>query len=174
MQRLLVPATATGRPTAVITGIVCSVVVLAAASLAVLAGCGGEERLSREAFSDRLQSIGQEGSERWGRLAERAGDLKPGQPLPADVEQPMRELVEFQRQAVRELEELNPPKDAEEEVETLIEALRERTETFEQVLVARRFTPRQSDQVTRSGDRIDAAFEQLRAQRFLPTVEEHE
>lgn len=174
MKRLLVPATAPGRPTAVSTGTLCSLVVLAAATLAVLAGCGGEERLSREAFSDRLQRIGQEGSERWGRLAERAGDLKPGQSLPADVERPMRELVEFQRQAVRELEELNPPKDAEDEVETLIEALRERSETFEQVLLARRFTPRQSDQVTRSGEQIDVAFERLRKEGFLLAVEEHE
>lgn len=172
MKRLLVSATATGRPTAVVTSIVSSLIVLAA-GLAVLAGCGGQERLSREAFSDRLQSIDRRGSERWGRLAERAGDLKPGQPLPADVEQPMRSLVEFQRQAVRELEELNPPEDAEEEVETLIEALRERTETFEQVLVARRFTPRQFDRVTRSGDLIDVAFEQLRKEGFLPAVEEH-
>jgi hypothetical protein len=174
MKQLLVPPAATARPTAVITRNFCSLIVLAAASLAVLAGCGGEERLSREAFSDRLQSIHRQGSERWGRLAERTGDLKPGQPLPAEADRPMRKLVEFQRQAVGELEVLNPPKSAEEEVETLIEALRERTDTFEQVLVARRFTPRQFDRVTRSGDQIDVAFGQLRNEGFLPVGEEHE
>jgi hypothetical protein len=173
MKRLVVPATATGRSTAV-TGIACSLIVLAVASLAVLAGCGGEQRVSREEFSDRLQSIDRRGSERWGRLAERAGELKPGQPLPADVMQPMKELIECQRQAAGELEELNPPREAEDEVEKLIEALRERTETFEHVIVAGRFTRQQFDQITRSGDKIDVAFEQLRKEGFLPAVEEHE
>lgn len=53
-------------------------IVLVAASLGGAAGCGGEERLSREEFSERLQSIDQRGGERWGRLAQRAKDLKPG------------------------------------------------------------------------------------------------
>jgi hypothetical protein len=135
-------------------------IVLASAGLGLLAGCGGE-RLSREEFSDRLEIIGRRGSEHWGRLAERADELRPGRPLPTDVEQPMRELVEFQRETVGELEELNPPEGAEEEIETLISALRERTETFEQIIEAGRFTPRQSARITASGNRIDAAFQQL-------------
>jgi hypothetical protein len=149
-------------------------IVLAAASLGVVAGCGGEEGLSREEFSERLQSIGQRGGERWGRLAQRAEDLKPDQPLPIDVKQPMRELVEFQREATAELEELNPPDEAQEEVEKLIAALRERTETFEQVIQAGRFTRQDFDQITESGDKINEAFEQLREEGFLPRVDEHE
>jgi hypothetical protein len=150
------------------------VIVLAAASLGVVAGCGGDEGLSREEFSERLQSIDQRGGERWGRLAQRAADLKPDQPLPADVTQPMRELVEFQRQATAELAELNPPEDAEEEVEKLIKALRDRTEVFEQVLEAGRFTRQDFDQITESGDKIDEAFEQFREKGFLPEADEHE
>jgi hypothetical protein len=149
-------------------------IVLVAASLGVVAGCGGEERFSREEFSEHLQSIDQRGGERWGRLAQRAADLKPDQPIPADVEQPMRELVEFQRQAADELEELNPPDEAEEEVEELIAALRDRTEIFERAIEAGRFTKRDSDQITESGDRIDEAFEQLRKEGFLPEADEHE
>jgi hypothetical protein len=148
--------------------------VLVAASLGGATGCGGEERLSREEFSERLQSIGQRGSERWGRVAAGAADLRPDQSFPADVKQPMRELVEFQQQAVTELAELNPPQEAEEEVEMLIEALRERTEAFEQAIEAGRFTRRDFEQITESGDKIDEAFEQLRAERFLPEADEHE
>lgn len=148
--------------------------VLAAASLATVPGCGGEERLSREDFSARIQSIGERGGELWGRLAQRAKGLKPDQPLPADVKQPMRELVEFQRQAVEELEALNPPEDAEEPVEMLIEALRERTKIFEHAIAVGRFTPRESDQITNAGDKIDEAFQQLRDKGFLPKVEEHD
>ena len=148
--------------------------VLAAASLGAVAGCGGEERLSREEFSDRLQSMSQEGGERWGRLAHVAADLEPDQALPADVKQPMTDLVEFQRQATAELAELDPPEEAEEEVEMLIEALRERTVAFEQAIAAGRFTQRQSEQITQSGDKIDEAFEQLRKEGFLPEADEHE
>lgn len=173
MKCLLVPAIASRRPGA-FTGLRFFAIVLAAASLGVAAGCGGDERLSRGEFSDHLQSIGQRGSERWGRVAQRAKDLKPGQPVPADVKQPMSELVDFQRQAVAELEELNTPEGADEEVETLMEALRERTEAFEQALESGRFTRRQFDQITEAGEKINLAFEQLRKEGFIPKVEEHE
>jgi hypothetical protein len=149
-------------------------IVLMAAGLGGAAGCGGEERLSREEFGERLQSIDQRGGERWGRLAQVAADLEPDQALPADVKQPMTDLVEFQRQAADELEELNPPQEAEEEVEELIAALRDRTEVFEQVIEAGRFTRRDFGQITESGDKIDEAFEQLRKEGFLPEADEHE
>jgi hypothetical protein len=148
-------------------------IVLMAAGLGGAAGCGGEERLSREEFGERLQSVDQRGGERWGRLAQVAADLEPDQALPADVKQPMTDLVEFQRQAAAEFVELNPPEEAEEEVEMLIEALRDRTEVFEQALEAGRFTRRDSVQITESGDRIDEAFEQLRKEGFLPEADEH-
>jgi len=149
-------------------------IVLMAAGLGGATGCGGEERLSREEFGERLQSIDQRGGERWGRLAQVAADLEPDQALPADVKQPMKDLVEFQRQAVAELAELNPPEEGEEEVEMLIEALRDRTEVFEQALEAGRFTQRQSEQITQAGEKIDVAFEQLRKEGFLPEADEHE
>jgi hypothetical protein len=148
--------------------------VLAAASLATVPGCGGEERLSREDFSARIQSIGERGGELWGRLAQRAQNLEPDQPLPADVKQALTDLVDFQEQAVEELEALNPPEDAEEPVEMLVEALRERTETIEQAIEAGRFTQQKSDQLTQSGEKIDEAFEQLRKEGFLPEADEHE
>jgi hypothetical protein len=148
--------------------------VMAVASLGAVAGCGGEERPSRDAFSDRLQSIDEQGGERWGRLAQQAQDLKPDEPFPADVKQALADLVEFQEQAVAELEGLTPPEAAEESVEMLIEALRERTEIFEQVIEAGRFTQQDFDRVSQSGEDIDQAFEQLRERGFLPAADEHQ
>ncbi|MGH3012885.1 MAG: hypothetical protein ACRDLZ_01400 [Gaiellaceae bacterium] len=150
------------------------VTVVSVAVLGGVAACGGDERLSPEEFTDRLQSIDKRGGELWGRLAQRAEDLEPNEPLPADVKQALTELVEFQEQAAAELEGLNPPDDAEEPAEMLIEALRERTETFEQVIEAGRFTPQSFDRVTQSGEKIDRAFEQLREEGFLSIADEHE
>jgi len=151
-----------------------ALVIMLAAGLGVVAGCGGEKRLARENFSDRLQSIDRRGSERWGQLAQRAADLKPGQPVPADVEQRLKELVEFQRQAVSELERLSAPEDAGEAVEMLIDALRERTATFEQAIDAGSFSPRMFGQITQSGEKINEAFKRLRNDGFLPQEEAHE
>jgi hypothetical protein len=148
--------------------------VLAAAVLGVVAGCGDEERLSREDFRMRLQGIDERGGELWGRLAQRAENLKPGEPLPADVKQAIRELVDFQNLAAAELEGLNPPEEAEEPVKMLIAALRTRTETFGQAMETGHFTKQGSGRVTQSGEEIDRAFEQLRAEGFLATADEHE
>lgn len=149
--------------------------VLVAASLGTgtVTGCGGEERLSREEFSDRLQTIDERGGELWARLAEHAEDIGPGEPLPADVKPALTALIEFQEQATAELEALNPPEGAEEPVAMLIEALRKRTETFEQVIEAGRFTERGFQRVTQSGEEIDQASQQLRAKGLGATADVH-
>lgn len=148
--------------------------IVLAAGLGLVTGCGVEDRLSREEFSQRLHSIDQQGDEVYGRVADRAADLQPDQPLPADIKQPLSELVEFQRQAATELEAINPPAGAEKAVEMLTEALHERTETMEQAIEAGRFTRTEFDHVTESGEKIDEAFAQLRNQGFLPEADEHE
>lgn len=150
-------------------------IVLAAASLGGLAACGGEERLAREEFSDRLQSIDRRESEQFGRLAKQATRLKPDRPLPDEVKQGMREFAAGLRRAADELDELNPPEGAEEVTETLIEALRERADGFEQAAREERITLRQLEEqgsITKAGDKIDRAFEQLRGEGFLPEVPE--
>jgi hypothetical protein len=148
--------------------------VLAAALLSGVAGCGGEDRLSREEFSDRIQSIDERGGELWGRLAEGAQDLEPGELLPAGIKTALAQLVEFQKQAAAELEGMNPPDEAAAPLEMLTAALRERTETFEQVIEAGHFTEQDFERVTQAGGAIDRAFEQLRSEGFLTTADEHE
>jgi hypothetical protein len=144
---------------------------LAAASLGALAGCGGEERLSREEFGDRLQSIKQRESARFERLAQRVMRLEPNQPLPDDVKQAMRDVAGGNRRAAGELDELKPPEDAEEETRSLIEALRERADGFEQAARKEQITLRELEEeptITRAGERIDRAFERLGKEGFLP------
>jgi hypothetical protein len=150
-------------------------VVLVTATLGAAAGCGGgEERLSREEFGDRVQSIAEQGGELWRRLAERAQDLQTDERLPGDIVQALEELVEFQEQTVTELETLTPPEAAEEPVEMLTEALRKRTESIKKVIAAGHFTEQDSDRVTQAGEEIDEAFEQLRAGGFLPATDDHQ
>lgn len=145
--------------------------VLAAAGLVALAGCGDEERLSREEFKDRLQSIDRRESERFERLAQRVMRLKPDQLLPDDVKEGMRDVAAGNRRAADELDELNPPKDAEDATGGLIEALRERADAFAQAAREQRISLRQLEEegsTTKAGEKIDRAFERLRREGFLP------
>jgi hypothetical protein len=145
-------------------------IVLAAAGVGALAGCGDDDRPSRDAFSDRLQSIDGQGSTRYERLAEQAMRLKPDQPLTDELKQGMRQYSRVLVRAADQLDELNPPSDAEDETATLTEALRERADAFEQAARKPGVTLRQLEQQgagTEAGEKIDRAFEQLRKQGFL-------
>lgn len=149
-------------------------IVLAAAGLAVVSGCGGGDRLSQEEFSKRMERIHQQGGELWGRLAEQAGDLKPDQPLPATIREPMNAMADFQRSTAEELEQLAVPRGADEEVQEFIDALRERTRIFDQATEVGKLTQQDFERLTQAGEKIDAALQQLRAEGFLPRVDEHE
>lgn len=148
--------------------------IVLAAGLGMTAGCVRDERLSNAEFSDRLQQIHQEGSEHWGRLAEQAEDLQPGDPITGELEQVISELIAFQRRAADQLGAPTAPATAEEDVEMLRAALQERTEALEEALEAQRFTVEQFDRITEAGDRIAAALSQLRDKGFLANAEDHD
>ena len=151
--------------------------VLAAAGMATLAACGGDERLSRDAFRDHLQSIERWGSTRYERLARQAMRLRPDQPLTAEVKRGMRQYARGLARAADRLGELNPPEPAEKETANLIEALRQRASGFEQAARKPRTTLRELERersTTRAGERIDRAFEQLREDGFLMISPDHE
>jgi hypothetical protein len=145
-------------------------IALATAGLAVLAACGDQERLSRDAFNDRLQSIGRHGSASYERLEKLALRLKPDQPLTREVKQAMRRYAAGLARFADRLEELNPPEAAEQDTATLVEALRERASAFQQAArqeqTALGALERQGS-ITEAGERIDRAFEQLRQDGFL-------
>jgi hypothetical protein len=145
-------------------------IVLAAACVAVLPACGGDERLSRGAFEERLQSVERWGGTRYERLSEQAMRLRPDQPLTDEVKRSMRRYAHGLARAADRLDSLNPPRPAEQETAKLIKALRERASGFEQAARKQRTTLRDlegEDSITRAGDRIDRVFEQLREDGFL-------
>ena len=151
-------------------------IVLAAAGLAALAACGGDERLSRDAFGDRLQSIERWGSTRYEGLVRQALRLSPDQPLTAEVKRGMRQYAQGIARAADQLGELNPPEPAEKETTILIEALRQRASGFEQAARKHRTTLRELERersTTQAGERIDRAFEQLREEGFLKISPDH-
>jgi exonuclease VII large subunit len=152
-------------------------IALAAVALSALAACGDEERLSREAFDDRLESIDRQGSERYARLEDLARSLKPDQPLTQEVKLAMRRYAAGLSRLADRLEEITPPVSAERATATLVDALRERASAFQQAAQQERTTlsalERQGS-VTNAGDGIDRAFEQLRQAGFSNGGGSHE
>lgn len=149
---------------------------LVAAGLGALAGCGRDEPLSRQEFRGSLQRIKQREGARFNHLAQRALRLKPNQALPGDVKQAMQDAAEGNRRAAEELDELEPPEDAEQDTHTLIEALRQRADGFERAARRKRITLGELEEersITRAGETIDRAFERLRKQGFLPEEDDH-
>jgi hypothetical protein len=145
-------------------------IALAAAGLAVLAACGDQGRLSRDAFNDRLQSIDRQGSASYERLEKLALRLNPDQPLTREVKLAIRRYAAGLARFADRLEELNPPEAAEQDTATLVEALRERASAFQQAARQQQTTLRALDpqgSITKAGERIDRAFEQLRQDGFL-------
>ena len=145
-------------------------IALAAAGLVAVVGCGGEERLTRDGFADRLQSVDRQGSARYERLAQQATRLKPDQPLTEQVKRGTRQYAGALARAADQLDQLDPPSGAEDETATLTEALRQRAESYERAARKQPITLRQLEQQrpsTKAGEKIDRAFEQLREEGFL-------
>jgi len=151
-------------------------IVLTAAGLAALAACGGDQRMSRDAFEDRLQAIERWGSMRYRRLTEQALRLRPDQPLTDEVKQAMSRYAQGLARAADQLDDINPPQPAEKGTAMLIEALRDRASGFERAARKQRTTLRELERersTTRAGERIDRAFEQLREDGFLTISPDH-
>lgn len=158
------------------TGLRWMLIVLTAAGLAALAACGGDQRMSRDAFEDRLQAIERWGSMRYGRLTEQALRLRPDQPLTDEVKQAMSRYAQGLARAADQLDDINPPQPAEKGTAMLIEALHDRASGFERAAHKERTTLRELERersTTQAGERIDRAFEQLREDGFLTISPDH-
>jgi hypothetical protein len=152
------------------------IVLTATAGLAALAGCGADQRLSREAFEDRLQAIERWGSMRYARLTEQALRLRPDQPLTDEVKQAMSRYARGLARAADQLDDVDPPQPAEKGTAMLIEALQQRARGFERAAHKQRTTLRALERersTTQAGERIDRAFEQLREDGFLTISPDH-
>lgn len=151
-------------------------IMLTIAGLAALAACGGDQRLSRDAFEDRLQGIERWGSTRYAGLTEQALRLRPDQPLTNEVKRAMSRYAQGLARAADQLDDINPPQPAEKGTAMLIEALRERASGFERAAHKQRTTLRElarERSTTQAGEQIDRAFEQLREDGFITISPDH-
>jgi len=148
-------------------------IMLAAGALGALAGCGDDdERLSREEFSEQLQSIIGEPSSAFARLAQKGAKLRPADVLSEEFKAQIGAVGKTMREAADELEELNPPEDAEEQTQELIDAIEERADAFEQTAGEENITLREFAPTLRaSGEKVDRALEAMRRSGYLPKAE---
>ena len=146
-------------------------IVLAGSALGVAAGCGGEDDdgASQEDFSTELQRVIEEPRAAFAQLAEKGEKLKPSDVLSAELKAELGSVGETMGEAADELEQLDPPEDAAEEVQALIDALDDRAEGFEQAAAEDRITLREFAPTLReSGARVDQALAALREAGYLP------
>jgi hypothetical protein len=153
--------------------------VAAAIALAALAACGGANGNAggEEGFKERVASILEAASSRYGELAERAANVNPNAPLADDFKAQMRAVAGGDRQAADELEALTP-----RQVRTALlihqlgAALRARAGAFEHAAGATTITLRQLEEegsITEAGNRLDRVLQQLREAGFVADEQPH-
>lgn len=101
-----------------------SVAVCALAAILVLAGCGGQERLSKPEYEQRVRSLYASVQE-----AFRATAVGPTEDLAARVEKAQEAL----RKAADQLDKAAPPKEVEGENEEIVEGMRRYADDLDQV-----------------------------------------
>jgi TolA-binding protein len=87
-------------------------------ALVLLAGCGGGHRLSKQAYGQKVQTVYIGIKQAFAGSNTKLGSL---QELAARVHVVQKEL----RKAASELDDLTPPKDVQEQNETLVKAMRD-------------------------------------------------
>lgn len=102
------------------------------ATLAVLAGCGGDDRLSGEEFSAELQEADRNVSAAFERVFETIGDAREGETVAEPTREAAIQAAETEREAADALDELTPPEDAEEATDELVEQARAQADAIEE------------------------------------------
>lgn len=102
---------------------------------AVLAGCGGDTRLSREAYVARADAICTAGQERL-RAIPRPRNLFDG----AELQRYAREAADVLQREVDELRELKPPEEGEATVERMLASVQGAIDTARELQESRQVT----------------------------------
>jgi hypothetical protein len=151
----------------------------AAIAVAALAACGGAkggDDDGEEGFKERLASIVEQASSRYGELGERAGSVNPNAPLADDFKAQLRAVASGDRRAADEIEALTAPQAAAELIQQLGAALRARAGALERAAGETTITLQQLEEegsITQAGEQIDRALQQLREAGFLPDEQPH-
>jgi hypothetical protein len=153
--------------------------VAAAIAVAALAACSGAkgDNHQEEGFEERLASIVEATSSRYGELGERAGGLNPNAPLADDFKAQMRAVAVGDRRAADEIEALTPPEAAAELVQQLETALRARAGSLEQAAGPTTITLQRLEEegsITEAGEQINRVLQQIRDAGFFPEEQPHD
>ena len=153
--------------------------VAAAIAVAALAACGGAkgDDDGEEGFKERLASIVETASSRYGELGERAASVNPNAPLADDFKAQMRAVAGGDRRAADQIEALTPRQaSAELLIQQLAAALRARAGAFERAAGATTITLQQLEEegsITEAGEQIDRVLQQLREAGFVADEQPH-
>jgi hypothetical protein len=104
--------------------------VLAAATLSA---CGGEERLSDEEFSSRIQPVVERISTEFGAVFQALGRAREDARVPVDVRARLRRAARVERDAAADAAELQPPQRAEASLDRLVAGARQQSARLEQL-----------------------------------------
>lgn len=134
-----------------------------------LIGCGGGDESTEEEFGQRAESILEKTSSQFAPVAEQGAQLEPADPLPPDFKEKLAAFAGAMRDAVAELSALDPPDDAQDEIDQLIAAIETRAAAFEDAASAEDITLDEFSPVLReTGAEVDQAIAALRASGHLP------
>lgn len=105
--------------------------------VALVAGCGDDEddggdRLGKEEFSTQMNGISGRVDREFGEVFEKLGRRGEKQTVPADVKAEVLDAARVEREVVEELDSLNPPEDAEEAAQDLVDAGGAQADALEQ------------------------------------------
>jgi hypothetical protein len=151
----------------------------AAIAVAALAACGGAkgDDDGEEGFKERLTSIVEAASSRYGDLGERASIVNPNAPLADDFKAQMRSVAGSDRRAADQIKALTPRQaGAELLIQQLGAALQARASAFERAAGATTITLQQLEEegsITDAGEQIDRVLQQLREAGFLADEQPH-
>ena len=103
---------------------------IAVASLA-LAACGGEERLTKQQFSEKATAQIERVSAGFGAVFSTIGEAAESDPVPAAALQKLRDAAGTEAQAVSAIDALVPPEAAEAPVDRFLVAARAQAKRLE-------------------------------------------
>jgi hypothetical protein len=144
--------------------------------MVVTSACGVDEPANADVFVEETTRILQSASDEYAQLADLVPTIDPAAPIPQRFSDQMLVVADADRQAAAEIDALQAPAEAQERVDDVVNALRDRADVFER-LAGAELTLEQLENDTEgtdTEDRLDAALEALRNAGWLhPAADSH-
>lgn len=134
--------------------------------LALAAGCGGDDRLTNEELAKRLNQTVDRISGEFAQVFQRVGRRGENEQVPAPAKQALERAADVERRSVDEIAELEPPEDAEEATNRLIDAARAQADQLDRLAREEELTVKELADALEFGPTRDA-LEELRRKRLV-------